>query len=377
MLTNFMQSMAQHLWLLYILHIIISLLLAILLAKYIAKRYVREGEKIDARDKARLEEIANKSITFKLFFQAALHKNNRMTSIFFIFLFNIAIPIFGYILSAWISWYLNHIVYKKKVINTNILNLDEFNMSFLKVERIFGEGSMSTLLVNKYAPKSKKLKALSSLANSTSPANLRIIKQTLFSTDDEIRMFGYAIINKTEKAINEKLNKYITLFNEANEKEEPDMLQRAEAANELAFLYWEMIYTELSHESLRDNFLQEVLKYLKIAKEFYIEAIQNDVYIEGENSKCLGGNNPVCVKLYVLSGRVYMYEKKYEKAIIEFTIAQELNDEQHASYILPYLAEIYYLIGNYRVVKSMMNQASSLGINATLYPIIEQWRIAK
>lgn len=376
MLSNLMESVESHLWLLYLVHIIISFILAIILTKYTAKRYVKDGEEIDARDRTRLEKIADKSILFKLLFRVSLHKNNRITSTLFVFLFNIAMPIIGYVLSLWVAWYLKNVTYEKKVTNTNMLNLDEFGMSFLKVERIFGEGSMSKLLQNKYAPKSKKLKALSALAGSASPANLRIIRQTLSSTDDEIRMFGYAIINKTEKTINGKINKYITLFNEENDKTEPDKAKRAKAAKELAFLYWEMIYTELSHESLRDNFLKEVVKYLNVAKEFYTNAMQKDYDTLQESEKCLGKNNEICTKLYVLSGRVYMYKKQYDNAVTEFTIAQELNT-LHASHILPYLAEIYYLTGNYKIVNSIINQSSELGLNATLYPIVEQWKVAK
>jgi len=376
MLSDLMQRVESYLWLLYILHIIISLLLAITLTKYTAKRYVKDGEEIDAKDMARLEGIADKSIVFKLLFGVSLHKNNRITSTLFVFLFNIAMPVIGYALSLWIAWYLKNVTYEKKVTNTNILNLDEFGMSFLKVERIFGEGSMSTLLQDKYAPKSKKLKALSALAGSASPVNLRIIKQTLSSTDDEIRMFGYAIINKTEKTINGKINKFLTIFNEENEKKISDVARRAHAAKELAFLYWEMVYTELSHESLRENFLQEVVKYLNIAKEFYINMMKKDCKNLQERQNCLGEHNEICTKLYVLSGRVHMYQKKYDRAVTDFIVAQELN-ELNASHILPYLAEIYYLIGNYKIVNSLINKASVLGINATLYPVVEQWKVAK
>jgi lipopolysaccharide biosynthesis regulator YciM len=81
----------------------------------------------------------------------------------------------------------------------------------------------------------------------------------------------------------------------------------------------------------------------------------------------------VCTKLYVMMGRVYMNQGKYEKANTEFTIAQEL-DTAEASFILPYLAEVHFLTGNYDVVYSMMNMAKNLEFNATLQPIAEQWK---
>ncbi len=377
-------------------HIVISLVLALILAKYIAKRFVNEGDLVEKRDKARVEAIAEKSLIFHYLFSFSLHKNNPKTSVAFLFLFNLSTPLIGYLASIWIAWYLRNVKYDKKVTNTNILNLDEFGISFLKVERIFGEGSMSNLMVSKYAPKSKKLKALSTLASNISPANLRIVKQTLSSTDDEIRMFGYAIINKTEKALNSKMNQYLSIYNTEIQKNQKDEKKIAEAARELAPLYWEMIYTELSHESLRENFLKEVIKYVSIAQEYYVPQIvrlgkrveelekkseeeSSETEFESHRSvyerslEAYKVNSEICIKLYILIGRVHMLRKEYENAMTVFTIAQELNDSA-SSYILPYLAEIHYLQGNYKTVNSILNRAEDLGLNATLYPIVEQWK---
>ena len=404
MISDFILSLESHIIWLYILHIILSIVSAILVTKYNDKRFANDTEEISAKDKHRLEEIVNKSLIFRLLFRVSLHKNNKVTNFLFMFLFNLAMPVIGYFLSAWIAWYLNNIKYEKKVSNTNILNLDEFGMSFLKVERIFGEGSMSDLMTSEYAPKSKKLKALSSLANNPSPANLRIIRQTLSSTDDEIRMFGYAIINKAEKLLNIKINYHLEKFNEEKNKETPQIAILAHAAKELAPLYWELVYTELSHESLKDNFKKEVIKYIAIAKEFYIPEIENieqriETYtkrlsqilnnddkkkdkkkkeeeIEKEllvQKNSLKEAHEINTRLYILMGRLYMSTQEYENAKVEFTLAQSLHEDQ-LSFILPYLSEIHFATGNYRVVNALMNQAKDLELNATLYPIVDQWK---
>jgi hypothetical protein len=425
MVSDFLLSLEPYMISLIFVHVVISLVLAIILSKFVTKRFPKDSGKVQKNDAFRLEEIENESWIFKLLFRVALHRNNRITNIFFMFIFNLAVPVIGYIFSIWITLYLKNVSYEKKVANTNILNLDEFGMSFLKVERIFGEGSMSDLMVSKYAPKSKKLKALSALANNPSPANLKIIRQTLASTDDEIRMFGYAIINKAEKSLNVKINYYLDIFNELNQEEDPDeekvRVDRrqgkrgkkeriAEAAKELAPLYWEMIYTELSHESLRGSFLDEVEKYVNIAKDFYANETKN-IYkaierLEGkikEINKDIKNNvikdkekdnhqikrelvkaldlqnrklikyNEINTKLYVLMGRVYVKRGKFNDANTEFTIAQELHTVE-SSFILPYLAEIHFITGNYRVVSSIMKKATDLELNSTLYPIVEQWK---
>ena len=398
MANNFGLLIEEHFFLFYSVHIVISFIIALILSSFISSRFNTNTPQAKQQDSRRLQAISNRSSRiFRLLFNFSLHKNNRKTSLVFIFLFNLAMPLVGYIFSFWIAWYLKNVTYDKKVLNTNILNLDEFSTSFLKVDRIFGEGSMSTLLVDKYSPKSKKLKALSALASNLSPANLRIIRQTLSSTDDEIRMFGYAVINKAEQSLNVKINTQLEIFSDNFNKKE----EIAAAAKELASLYWEMVYTELSHESLKENFLKEVVKYIKVAKEFYIKKVndmdeavneyeyQLSLMNKDENEKereeliekldldkkRLSEYMDICTKLYVMMGRVYLNNGKYDKANTEFTIAQEL-DTAEASFILPYLAEVHYLTGNYSVVHSMMNMASNLNYNSTLYSVSEQWKVS-
>jgi len=74
-------------------------------------------------------------------------------------------------------------------------------------------------------------------------------------------------------------------------------------------------------------------------------------------------------------GRVYMNVHNYDDAKTEFTLAQELSTEE-LSYILPYLAEIHFITGNYKVTKAILNQSKTLGLNPTLYPIMEQWKVS-
>jgi len=404
MIANFILFVEHNFLILFFVHIVISLIMAHFLSDITKKRFVKNTKKVRELDEARIQLVEQESAIFKLFFEVSLHKHNPVTSQVFLFFFNFTIPLFGIFTSSWIMYYLMHISYPKKVENTNILNLDEFNASFLKVERMFGEGSMSDLMTSPYAPKSKKLMALSSLSANLSPANLKIIKNTLFSTDDEIRMFGYAIINKAEQKLSAKMNVHLDIFNEEDEKKEEDRdnERMAHAAKELGFLYWEMVYIELAHDSLKDNFLEEVIKYIAIAKEFYEDAV-NRVYenvlqyetklqeLDKEDDKyefkyqqrydilelekrSYDNYNNIATRLYVLMGRVYMYQQKFEKAEREFKIAQEI-DTAESSFVLPYLAEVNFLLGNHKKVRSIMKQAKNLELNATLYPIAKQWKV--
>ena len=276
-LLNFMQ---EYFLVLFFIHILLSLVLSFGISKYALKRFKKSGAEVVAKDKQRLLYMHKKKWFPQLLFKISLYQNNQIAIFLFTITLNIALPFIGYFVTVWLFWYMLNIKYDKRVLDTNILNLDEFKSSFLKVERTFGEGSMINLIRNAYIPKSKKIRALSMLATNTSPLSLSIVKQTLTSDDDEIRMFGYAILNKTEKALNEKINSNLDIIRlESIKGQNKDHKKIALAAKELAFLYWEMIYTEVSHESLKTNFLNSSILYLIMAKDYYLSNICHTIEI--------------------------------------------------------------------------------------------------
>ncbi len=380
----------NHLHIILLIHLLLSILFSLFISFYALKRFKKSTKKIDLQDKKRVKSIEDKSWIFKTLYKASLHKNNQIAIFLFSFLFNISLPFLGYFFTLWIFWYMVNVKYEEKIIDTNILDLDEFQESFLEVERLFGEGSMINIMNNDYIPKSKKLKALSSLAAANSPISLNVVKQTLSSRDDEIRMFGYAIINKAETAINSSINKNLAIISKEITKDDAKDEERiAHSAKELAYLYWEMVYAELAHDSLKVNFLNSVIAYLEIAKEYYIPQldviIKNIKKCESEDKelthlqqlrkerKKLEETYTICASLFSLMGRVYMHRGEYEKAKAELTVAKELLSER-STFLVPYLAELYFITKKYHIVHSLLEQAQGLEYNAKLYPVVSQWR---
>jgi len=382
-MNNLLNFSQQYFLFLFFIHILFSLVLSFVISKYALKRFKKSGTDILEKEKQQLFNIRKRKWFSQLLFKISLHKNNQIAIFLFTLALNIALPFVGYFATIWLFWYMLNITYDKKVLNTNVLNLDEFKSSFLKVERNFGEGSMINLIRNAYIPKSKKIRALSMLATNTSPLALSIVKQTLTSDDDEIRMFGYAILNKMEKALNEKINLNLDIIRlESIQGENKDHKKIALAAKELAFLYWEMIYTEISHESLKKNFLNSSILYLIMAKDYYLTAISDII----KNINKLKEDDPqlkieknnleetylTCSNLFTLMGKVYLKKQKYDKAKESFTMAEELLFEKSIA-ILPYLAEVYFITKKYSITKSILNHSKELKLNPKLYPITQQW----
>lgn len=329
-------------WVLYVLHIIISFVLAIVLARYMRKRFHKAYKK----DILRLKKVRHRSLVYRCLFKISLQRNNFFAMFLFMFIFNLSLPVLGYFGSIWVARYLNNVTYKIELKDTTMIDLEEFGLTFVKVERIFGEGSMIDLMQSEFTPKEKKIKALVAMADNKTQKNVDIIKKALANKDDEVRLYSFAIIEKFEKELNSKIHKELLAF-----EIEKDEFQRAIIAKELAFLYWEMIYYELSEDALKQFLVREVEKYLAIAKS----------YLFGD------------AKVRVLLGRLYMMQKDFEKAATEFHAAQAI-DPENSAFMVPYLAEINFNTGNYRVVQNILKNAKGLELNATMYPIVDQWR---
>jgi len=102
--------------------------------------------------------------------------------------------------------------------------------------------------------------------------------------------------------------------------------------------------------------------------EFYLENLR--VYKEK-----LTKHIEICTKLYILMGRAFMGKKEYENAKTQFDLAQKLHTKQ-LRYLLPYLAEIFFIEGNYKATKAIMQRARGLELNSTLFPIVSQWKVS-
>ena len=264
---------------------------------------------------------------------------------YFFFLFNFSLPVLGYLSSLWILYYLLHVRYVEELKEINFLDLELFENEFINIRREFGESSIQNIIANKTISTEKKIKALVSLADNISQNNIEIIKDTLSSSNDEVRLFGFAIIDKIERGINGKIYKLLDSFNSDITEQ-----KKASIARDLTYLYWEILYFQLSDDSINTFILTQVKHYIAIAKEVYADDI----------------------KLRILSGRVLMMEKQYDEAESEFHKANELSGE-NIPFVMPYLAEIAFIRGDYHTVSVMMQETPDLDLNSKLYPIVQQW----
>ena len=271
-------------------------------------------------------------------------ETHKIIMIIFIFMFNMSLPVFGYVMTIGLVYYLLTVTYEKELNDINMINMSEFETEFPQVQRIFAEGSMQHVILDDNVNGSLKMKALVSLADNASREDLQLVKSGLTSKNDEIRLYSFAIIDKKERIINEKIHQQMQIFNK-----EESLEYKLKSAEMLIFLYWEMVYFELSDEDLKHFLLLEIQKYA----EFVLKS------------------DPYHTKVHVTLGKMFLMEHKFDKSEEHFIIAIEKGVDK--DFILPYLAEVYYHQHKFHAVKQIFQQSERLYLNTMLYPIVEQW----
>ena len=368
-------------------HFVVSVLLAYMLHFLLKQRFVDTPElrRRDEEELASIEEDSLRARIARWLFRLSFHRYNSVHAFLLLFWLNFSMPVVGYVSAMWIAYYLRSVVYERHEQMTHTLNLDEFDEVFAHTKRMFGESALLEMMRNPYIPKSKKLQALVELSQNLDPVNIKVVQETLKSEDDEVRMFGYAILNKTELSINKHINEALQkLQREDVTKEEEAYLKKR-----LAALYWDLVYYGFAQDVLESEFLEMIYRYDEEAERFFRMMIQElkerlghllDNQEEDMKEYLLSRLRKLYeeyVEIKVLKGKLEMRRHEYTKAIEEFTIALGVAADEldmDMSYIYPYIAEIYYNEGRYKITKEIMQKALNLEYNTKLYPLVLQWR---
>ena len=380
-------GLENYFYIILFVHIFISALLAYMLHFLLKKRFVDTPElrRRDEEDLASIEDDTLRGRIARRLFRLSFHRYNSLYAFFTLFLLAFSMPIAGYASAMWIAYYLRSVIYTKQEYSTHTLNLDEFDEIFAQTKRIFGESALLEMMNNPYIPKSKKLQALVELSQNLDPVNIKVVQETLKSEDDEVRMFGYAILNKTELSINRQINKAL----EKLQKEDVTKEEAAYLKKRLAALYWDLVYYGFAQDVLESEFLEMIYSYDDEAEHYFrlkimelkerldhlLDNQEEDLkgYLLGELRK----SYEEYIEIKVLKGKIRMRQDKHTQAIEEFTIALSIAEDEldtDLSYIYPYIAEIYYNEGRYKITREVMQKACNLEYNTKLYPLVLQWR---
>jgi hypothetical protein len=274
-----------------------------------------------------------------------LYQSQKKEVSFLLGLFNFIVPVFGS-LFGWLMIFWGFSKSQKIEIapTVNDIDMEVISSGFPVVERIFGEGSLHSLLKNDAAPTGKKIKALSILSQMKSRQSYALIKEALSDKDDEVRLVGFSMIDKMEKKVNEKIHSLKDII-----MSQKDAKVRARYQKELAFTYWELLYQGLIDEQLRDYLIKDILLQIRASKK--------EISQDGQ--------------LFKLEARVLLLQEKFKEAKDAFVTAMNLGVSEGE--IASYMAEISYFEKNYTRIAYWMQKIPAQSLNYQLYSLRSVW----
>lgn len=198
-------------------------------------------------------------------------------------------------------------------------------------DRKFGEASLKLVSLNKNSSKDLAEKFFLYIQENLDSNTMSVVKKSISSSIDEIRLMAFSLMSKVEKDLNEK----IYILNEKLKEEDLSNEEKGEIYVELGQIYWNFIVFKIADEEMKKFFIDKTIFYinesLNIKKNFLA---------------------------YFLLGRVYLYNKDYSKAK-EYLIKAYFFDKTKKQKIIPYLVECYFYEKKYDMVKRLFSELNT------------------
>lgn len=268
------------------------------------------------------------------------YKKNFSINLFFLTIFNTATLFLGYAA----SFYFVTVMLRRQKLGEKyeIASLNPSQLIFFpSVKRQLGEGAAAVDPAN--LPKETKLKIMAAFSQEIKPEAVKIIKNFLSDSDDEIRLYSFQTLNRLKSEINSKIHSALLEF-----EEEKDPYKRALIEKRLALYYSNMFNLEISEEALLSFFMDKAMFHLSNAESFMSDG-----------------------ELLFLRGQILFARKDYDGALEAFQKAARYGMDEHAVY--PLMAEIYYIKEDYEKVREILKKDFSLNLDFHTRPIALIW----
>lgn len=264
------------------------------------------------------------------------YKYNKSLAIMFFTLINSITFLVGYAVSFYFVIFLlkkikNEVYYKTETISLPSL------INYPIVKRTLREGALIEI---DNPTNMLKSRIINKLANELSKVSINLLKKYTNDPDYEIRMFSFQKLSNIKNLIISEIKELIEYL----EKNPNDFF----SLKKIAILYWEMYNLGIGDESLKSFYIDQAQRYIEMA-----QAIAGD----GE--------------LLLIKGIIFMEMKEYDEAIK--LLEKSLNYGANPHEVLPIIAEIYYMKGEYNKVKETLSRDPTLKYDITTANFTEIW----
>lgn len=209
-----------------------------------------------------------------------------------------------------------------------------------------GEGGAWSRLRLNSLPREQRLKALLSVGSGGGSNTGLLLQHATGDLDDEIRLLAFNLCERQEQKIQQTIT---TAMDELQTAETPEV--KGTLCRNLAFSYWEMVYSALAQHDLRDFFVDQAAKYADQAQQY----------------------GYVSPSLYTLLARINLYRHEYLRAYEAVEAALAAGEDRLR--VVPYQAELAFHHRDFATVRRLLQQDPTIRFKPGIGPVAQFWGV--
>lgn len=260
------------------------------------------------------------------------------------FCFNFFIPALGAAGTLLILVYFRKFLLDEERTEFSSVPLPPFLAESADMSAGMGEGGAWSRLRTASLPRELRLQALMSVGTGSGQNTSRFLQYATGDVDDEIRLLAFNLCERQEQKIQQAISAQLDALKKAE-----TVSARATACANLAFSYWEMVYSALAQDDLRDFFVEQSAKYAEQARQS-------------------GNKNP---SLLILVARIHLQKGEYELATKAIQAALAAGADSLKT--VPYQAELAFHARDFATVRRLLKQDTTIRFRPGIGQVAQFW----
>lgn len=260
------------------------------------------------------------------------------------FCFNFFVPALGALGTLLILLYFKLFLHSEERTEFSNVPLPPFLAESADLGAGMGEGGAWSRLRTVGLPREQRLKALLSVGAGSGHNSNRLLQHATGDSDDEIRLLAFNLHERQEQKIQQAISSALDELKTAETE-----AVKASVCRNLAFSYWEMVYSALAQDDLREFFVEQAAKYAE-------QALQLDA------------QNPA---LLVLVTRIYLQKRDY--LLASEAIQKALSAGADPLKLVPYQAELAFYERDFKAVRRLLQQDATVRFRPGIGPVAQFW----
>lgn len=269
---------------------------------------------------------------------------NRRGLLGLFFCFNFFVPVFGAVATLLTMLYFRKYLGNEERTEFFNVPLPPFLADSSGIAPGMGEGGAWTRLKTTGLPREQRLKALMAVGTGSGLNVSNFLQEATGDTDDEIRLLAFNLCEQQEQKIQQSISAALAGLKQAETAEAKGSLCR-----NLAFSYWEMVYSALAQDELSNFFIEQASKYAAQAQQY-------------------AGNDPV---LATLIARIHLHRREYQQA--EVAIQEALAQDADPVRVVPYQAELAFYKRDFRAIRTLLGQDATIRFKPCIGQVAQFW----